>query len=384
MKKVLFICLSIIALTAGAYAQIAKQVVEDAKSPEKTMKNAPFSAQAITESVQVLWDGTKITRRTTSRLYRDNEGRFRREDSKTQLGVPGDNVEIAESIRITDPVTGLKYNLDVKDRTYKQSSFGPKKDVEYETRVKQEEQRVKQEEMKVKQKEWSIKQQENREKQAEKKAQQAERRAEHSAEVSVQADNNGNRAGDGRVKIERGPGGLFVKPPDVNKPDANKPDANKPDANKPDVKIAGPSESSDKKAKVESLGTQNVEGVMAEGTRTTTTIPMGTIGNDRDINVVYEKWYSKELQLTVLSKHTDPRFGEQTYRLTNISRDNPPMSLFQPPADYKNDDDEKWLKGPGGPMKLPKMDIKAPKPPAPDIKKPTPPAPSASAVKPVV
>jgi hypothetical protein len=87
--------------------------------------------------------------------------------------------------------------------------------------------------------------------------------------------------------------------------------------------------------KVETLGVQNVEGVQAEGTRRTTLIPAGAIGNERPIEVVYERWYSKELQMIVLSKNSDPRFGEQTYRLTNITRADPPITLFSPPADYK-------------------------------------------------
>ena len=90
----------------------------------------------------------------------------------------------------------------------------------------------------------------------------------------------------------------------------------------------------DANTKTESLGVKNIGGVEAEGARNTTTIPAGAIGNERPIEVVYERWYSKDLQLIVSSKHSDPRFGEQTYELTNIRRDNPPISLFSPPADY--------------------------------------------------
>jgi len=76
-------------------------------------------------------------------------------------------------------------------------------------------------------------------------------------------------------------------------------------------------------------------GVAAEGTRTTFTIAAGKIGNDRPIETVYEKWYSDELQMVVFSKSSDPRFGEQTYRLTNINRSEPDPSLFEKPAGYK-------------------------------------------------
>src|SRR5262249_80797 len=87
--------------------------------------------------------------------------------------------------------------------------------------------------------------------------------------------------------------------------------------------------------RTEQLGTQNFEGVEAEGTRTITTIPADAIGNERPIEIVYERWYSKELQMIVYSKHSDPRYGEQTYRLTNINRSEPDPSLFEVPAGYK-------------------------------------------------
>lgn len=87
-------------------------------------------------------------------------------------------------------------------------------------------------------------------------------------------------------------------------------------------------------AKKESLGTQVIEGVQAEGTRTTFTIPAGQIGNDRAIDIVDERWYSPDLQVVVLSKHSDPRMGEHVYRLTNITRAEPARTLFDVPADY--------------------------------------------------
>jgi hypothetical protein len=87
--------------------------------------------------------------------------------------------------------------------------------------------------------------------------------------------------------------------------------------------------------KTESLGKRNIEGVMAEGTRTTTVIPAGQIGNELPIQIVSERWYSPELQMIVLSTHRDPRQGETTYKLTNIRRSEPVKSLFEVPADYK-------------------------------------------------
>jgi hypothetical protein len=84
----------------------------------------------------------------------------------------------------------------------------------------------------------------------------------------------------------------------------------------------------------ESLGTQIMEGLTVEGTRTTTTYPAGLMGNDRPITTVMETWVSPDLKVTVLSKNSDPRNGEQTTKLINISQSEPDPSLFQVPADY--------------------------------------------------
>jgi hypothetical protein len=64
------------------------------------------------------------------------------------------------------------------------------------------------------------------------------------------------------------------------------------------------------------------------------TIPAGEIGNERPIQIVDERWYSPELQTVVMTKHSDPRFGETVYRLTNIDRNEPARALFEVPADF--------------------------------------------------
>jgi len=87
--------------------------------------------------------------------------------------------------------------------------------------------------------------------------------------------------------------------------------------------------------KTESLGRQVIEGVPADGTRTTLTIPAGQIGNEQPIQIVTESWYSSDLQEVVLRKRSDPRTGESTFRMANLNRSEPSPSLFQVPADYK-------------------------------------------------
>jgi hypothetical protein len=85
----------------------------------------------------------------------------------------------------------------------------------------------------------------------------------------------------------------------------------------------------------EDLGSQTMEGVLVNGVRTTHTIPAGQIGNDRPIAIVTEVWTSPELKTVVYSKRSDPRMGEQTFRLTNITRAEPSASLFTVPPDFK-------------------------------------------------
>jgi len=83
------------------------------------------------------------------------------------------------------------------------------------------------------------------------------------------------------------------------------------------------------------LGSRMIEGVRAQGTRTTTTIPTGAIGNVRPIEIVSERWFSAELQMPVLITRRDPRNGETTYRLTNILRGEQQDGLFTVPAGYE-------------------------------------------------
>jgi hypothetical protein len=88
-------------------------------------------------------------------------------------------------------------------------------------------------------------------------------------------------------------------------------------------------------ARTEDLGVQVIEGVNAQGVRTTRTIAAGEIGNEKPIEIVTEVWTSPDLKTVVMSKRTDPRSGEQTFRLTNIARSEPDPSLFTIPADFK-------------------------------------------------
>jgi len=97
----------------------------------------------------------------------------------------------------------------------------------------------------------------------------------------------------------------------------------------------GQSKESSEQVKHEDLGTQTIEGVSAQGKRETVTIPAGQIGNERPIEIVTETWFSPELHTMVLRKHSDPRTGDSTYRLTDIKRTEPDASLFHAPPGTK-------------------------------------------------
>ncbi|HTR46865.1 MAG TPA: hypothetical protein VMM16_05700 [Verrucomicrobiae bacterium] len=103
------------------------------------------------------------------------------------------------------------------------------------------------------------------------------------------------------------------------------------------------------------LGQQTINGIPAEGTRTTRTIPAGAVGNEKPIVITSERWYSSELQTVVMLKRSDPYVGESEFQLTNIQRSEPDASLFQVPAGYSvraavNDHGQgRHRRGPGGP-----------------------------------
>lgn len=84
----------------------------------------------------------------------------------------------------------------------------------------------------------------------------------------------------------------------------------------------------------QNLGTKEIEGVLATGTRTTRTIPAGQFGNDKPLTVVTETWFSPDLNTIVLSETDDPRSGRNVMRLINIQRVEPDPALFEVPPDY--------------------------------------------------
>jgi hypothetical protein len=101
---------------------------------------------------------------------------------------------------------------------------------------------------------------------------------------------------------------------------------------RPTMSIPAPPSQNDPSA--EQLGSRTILGVSTVGTRTKTVIPAGTIGNNSDITIVRETWFSPELRIVMESTQTDPRFGQTTYSITSLDQTDPDESLFQVPPGY--------------------------------------------------
>lgn len=202
----------------------------------KVVTGAPFTAVAVSETTQTLADGNKITRKTQTNLYRDSQGRFRKDVTLPAIGPLAAEGQPKSFVVIQDPVASKSYVLDADQKIARELP-----DFKGKGRFKPQK--------------------------------------------------------DGKWFKNGGAGSEF----NVQKED---------------------------------LGTQTINGVTAQGTRYTRTIPAGQIGNEKPITIVSESWYSPDLQMLVMSKRSDPRFGDTTYQLTNIQRTEPAASLFAVPSDY--------------------------------------------------
>jgi hypothetical protein len=110
-----------------------------------------------------------------------------------------------------------------------------------------------------------------------------------------------------------------------------------PTAKCPDTKPATKPRGDDDKlphSTSDDLGTQIIEGIPADGRRQTTVWPVDSIGNDRPITTTSETWFSRDIKQVILSKTDDPRSGEHSHKLMNISLAEPDPNLFEPPPGY--------------------------------------------------
>jgi hypothetical protein len=289
----------------------------------RVVKGQPYSADVVTETNQTLPDGNVISHRKVNKVFRDGEGRTRQETYRTDK---------LRSIYISDPVAGMAYTVlpDSKiaiaiprvDLTHFHTA--PRARVERIERVERD------------------------------------KSGKTSTETETSSDGRRvivrTRTTDGepgvreevRVQVVRvgDDSNIVIAPTPPTPPTPPIP----PRAVVPPVAPIPPippmaaipgvntmrfeSTSHLGKGETKSLGNKDFEGVKAEGKSTTWTIPAGQIGNRNPINVTSESWYSPDLQVTVYSRHNDPRTGESVYRLASIKRTEPQADLFKVPEGY--------------------------------------------------
>ena len=83
----------------------------------KVVTNAPYSAEAVTETVQTLADGNRIVRKNSASVYRDSQGRTRRDQTLGSFGPFAAAGDPPQTFFINDPVAGVNYILDPRTRT---------------------------------------------------------------------------------------------------------------------------------------------------------------------------------------------------------------------------------------------------------------------------
>lgn len=113
---------------------------------------------------------------------------------------------------------------------------------------------------------------------------------------------------------------------------------NHPPATEPPQIYASPAGNSlppSQYAREEYLGTREVDGLPAQGTRETQIIPAESSGTGKEIVVTDEYWYSDDLRINLVIKHSDPRTGSVALKVTQVMRSEPDPSFFEVPADYR-------------------------------------------------
>jgi hypothetical protein len=254
----------------------------------KTVKGAPYSGVEVNETTQTLADGTRIHNETQTQVFRDSEGRMRRE-TPNEVTI-WDPVANASWVLHPSEQTARKlpmgtFYFSTKTDTSKAGAMAKTETMTYSFRVKGDGPDPAAD--------------------AEKKMVEAKLKAEVENNVRTSVGSGVGYGVGGGVSGGVG-GGVAV-------------------AMRKATVEAG---------RTESLGKRMIEGLNSDGTRNVVTVEAGAIGNDRPIQSTTERWFSPDLQTVMLTKHSDPRTGEESFKLTNVSRSEPPPYLFQVPAGY--------------------------------------------------
>ncbi|WP_082577576.1 hypothetical protein [Massilia sp. Root1485] len=255
------------------------------------VKTAPYSAQMVTEFAQALADGNQIATRRTTMTYRDSAGRTRQEirDDK------GDVV----TVTINDPVSGTNLILHPQNRTAVRINPGATARAAADAARAKVDQMRKDGTLPAGSQDIIVKRVQGID-DAERQRIQRDVRI----QVSRALAENGTALRDMQMQVAPLMNGAFA-----------------------DVKWST-------KAATKDLGTRDFGGIKAEGKLRSYEIPAGAIGNRNAIVVADETWTAPDLQVTVYTKHSDPRSGDVVFRLENIKREEPAPALFTVPADY--------------------------------------------------
>jgi hypothetical protein len=263
--------------------------------PGPVVEGKPYSARSITESTQTLADGNRITQRNESVFYRDSKGRTRSEQTLGGVG-PWQTDKPVTLINIHDPVAGRSYVLDPEARTA--NELRP-----FRMRIDAAQSDSESVEVGVRGA-WT-----------------AAVPPPPGAAPGVPVLPSGAGVATNVTVVRRfdgppGGGQVFTQGTTV--------------AMSP---IASAQLGTDNPG--EDLGEQVLEGLVVKGTRHVETIAAGSMGNERPIEIVTERWYSPDIDAVVLHRFSDPRFGETTYRLVNVVSGEPSPDLFQVPQGYE-------------------------------------------------
>jgi len=107
-----------------------------------------------------------------------------------------------------------------------------------------------------------------------------------------------------------------------------------PSTEPPSIRFAAPDGNAppNEFTKQEDLGIREIDGVPAHGIRETQTV---TDENDgKEVVITDEYWYSQDLRVNLMIKHSDPRRGTTTLTVGQITRTEPDPALFEVPEGY--------------------------------------------------
>lgn len=279
----------------------------------RAVKNAPYSAEVISEQLTTLADGNQIANKTVSMSYRDSAGRTRQE-----MRSPNGGVTV---VTIRDAANGSTLILRPEQKTA--TRIGSPDEI---ARIAAERARAAGEVARA----------------AGERAQAAGERARAAGErARIHAEQMRGAEGDQvfikRIERTEGEEGRRIREDVRIRVTRDMAGGHPmPGAERFGPMIAGAFGDMkwSSKASSKDLGAKEIDGVKAQGKLRSYEIPAGEIGNRNAIVVSTETWYSPELQVTLLSKHSDPRSGERIYRLANLKREEPAPALFTVPSDY--------------------------------------------------